>query len=539
MCENKKSEKTATTGVSPLMLWAVLVLWVCLGSPVLGQHYAYVSNMGPLGDPNNDELAIVDLSTNSVVATVPVGNVPQGVAINPAGTAVYVANTVSREFTVIDTVTHTSTTLPAGLFPVGVAIHPNGRHIYLANNDFIDGGVNSTVLVIDRATNTIVDEISCGNNSIGVAVHPDGTKAYVSNIGDGTVAVFDTETHEVLSRITLEPVGPDETCAPVPLVFHPQGTYVYVANRRGPTVWAINTATHEFIARAFGHAHVGISINPEGTTLYVPDFDDIDPNLPPQGSTVAVLDAHTLEGITTIDGLSGPLDVAVHPDGKRLYITNIMGNTLSVVDAATHSIIEDIPVGLLPNAFGECVGPGVPRLLKADAVARLEVVKATIEADANGVVSPQLAIEHLVSALDAGRFGLRENLWSGPDAENLDPRRLDVSLGNVVFETGQAMVEDTLESIRRGWIINAELRSELLAIVDQAVRADRVLAAVAIDDAIVGAKPTETIELAQALLENGNALVKEAKVWDQMDKKAMLLTQAIGEYQHAWQAALD
>ncbi|NQV34188.1 MAG: YncE family protein [Phycisphaeraceae bacterium] len=539
MCENKKSEKTATTGVSPLMLWAVLILWVCLGSPVLGQHYAYVSNMGIPGDPNNDDLSIVDLSTNTVVATVPVGDVPQGVAINPAGTAVYVANTVSGDFTVIDTVTHISTTLPAGLFPVGVAIHPNGRHIYLTKNDFFDGGVNSTVSVIDRATNTIVDEISCGNNSIGVAVHPDGTKAYVSNIGDGTVAVFDTETHEVLGRITLEPVGPDEVCAPVPLVVHPQGTYVYVANRKGPTVWAINTATHEFIARAFGHAHVGISINPEGTRLYVPDFDDTDPNLPPQGATVAVLDAHTLEGITTIDGLSGPLDVAVHPDGKRLYITNVMSNTLSVVDAATNSIIENIPVGILPNAFGECVGPGVPRLLNADAMARLEAVKATIEGGADGVVSPGLALEQIDKALTAGHVGLQAALWSTSASGETDPRRLDASQGCIVFGAGEDTVKAILNAVRNGWIINTELRSELLAISDAVVRAHRVLAAVAIDDAIVGAKPTETIEQAQALLENGNALVKEAKVWDQMDKKAMLLTHAISEYQHAWQAALD
>ena len=417
-----------------------------------------------------------------------------------------------------------------------MTVHPDGTRIYLANTDFFAAAV-STVSVIDRATNTVIDEISCGNGSITVAVHPDGTKAYVLNAFDGTVAVFDTESHEVVDTIVLETVGADEPCTPVPVIVHPAGTYVYVANRQGPTLWAINTATHESIAGAFGKAHVGIGINPAGTVLYLPDIDDSDPNLLAQGTTVDVIDAYTLEHITTIDGFTAPVDVTVHPDGTQLYVSNGLNDTVSVIDTVTHALITTIDVGFRPCAYGEFVGPGVPRLLIADAVARLEVVKATIEADANGVVSPLLAIEYLVSALDAGNFGLREDLWSGSDAENLDPRRLQVSLDSVVFETGQAMVEATLESIRRGWIMDAELHVELLAIVDQAVRADRVLAAVAIDDAIVGQKDAETIEQAQALLEQGDALVKEAKVWEQMDKKATLLTDAISQYQAAWQTA--
>jgi YVTN family beta-propeller protein len=533
---NRKKNRHSTPLSSLTSLWGFLFLFLCLASPVLGQHFAYITNTGEFGGANGD-LSIIDLATNTVIATVPVGDYPQGVAVNPAGTAVYVANTGSSEFTVIDTVTHTATTLPAGPIPAGVAIHPNGRHIYLANIDYFGGGVNSTVSVIDRATHTIVDEITCGNSSIGVEVHPDGTVAYVSNIGDGTVAVFDTETHEVVDRIVLEPVGADEASSPVPLVIHPEGTYVYVANRNGPTVWAINTATHEFTARAFGHAHVGIGVNPAGTVLYVPDFDDTNPNLPPQGTTLAVIDAQTLELITTIDGLNAPLDVSAHPDGTRLYVTNNGNDTVSVIDAVTYATITTIAVGSQPG--GECVDPGVPRLLKEDAVARLQAVKETIEGGAEGVVSPQRAIEHIETALDSGNLCLQEDLWSASDAGEMDPRRLQASQGSAVFRAEQTMVEAILDTIRRGWIINAELRSELLAIIDEAVRADRVLAAVAIDDAIVGGTDPETIERAQALLKNGDALVKEAKVWEQMDRKAALLTNAISEYQHAWQAALN
>ncbi len=521
-----------------ISLLGLLLVVAFSSSSTMGQHYAYITNAGEFGDGVDGDLSIIDLATNTVVATAPLGDYPQGVAVNSAGTAVYVANTGSNDFTVIDTITYTATTLPAGLAPCGVTVHPNGRRIYLANADFMVQGV-STVGVIDRATNTMIDEIACGNGSIAVAVHPDGKVAYVANISDGTIAVFDTDTHEILDTIVLEAVGADELSRPVPMTVHPEGTYVYVANRVGPTLWAINTATHESVARPFGKQHVGIAINPAGTVLYLPDFDGRDPNLPPQGTTVDVIDTKTLELITTIDGFDGPLDVSVHPEGTRLYITNVNADTVSVVDAVTYDLITTIPVGSRPHGYGRCVGAGVPRGLKEDVVARLEAAKDTIAGDAEGVVSPPLAIEHLDTALNAANASLQENLWSTSDGGQVDPRRLVASEGHAVFEAEQTLVEAILAAIRRGWIMNTQLRAELLAIVDEALRADRVLAAVAIDDAILAGAAPEDIARAQEFLEQGDALVKEAGIGQELDRKASLLGGAINQYQKAWETALD
>lgn len=87
--------------------------------------------------------------------------------------------------------------------------------------------------------------------------------------------------------------------------------------------------------------------------------------------------------------------------------------------------------------------------------------------------------------------------------------------------------------------MSAGLRAELLSIVDEAIRADRVLAAVAINDAIVAAADAEDIGNAQEMLEQADALIKEATVWEQLDRKASLLRSVINQYQNAWEAALD
>ena len=65
---------------------------------------------------------MIDTATNTVVATIPVGASPQGVAINPDGTFAYVANGGNDNVSVIDTATNTVVaTIPVGDAPAFLA----------------------------------------------------------------------------------------------------------------------------------------------------------------------------------------------------------------------------------------------------------------------------------------------------------------------------------------------------------------------------------------------------------------------------------
>lgn len=233
-------------------------------------------------------------------------------------------------------------------------------------------------------------------------------------------------------------------------------------------------------------------------------------------------------GVTVADNLS-VVDLA----------TNAGNDTLSVVDAITHVPIATVAVGTSPNSYGEFIGAGVPRLLKEDALARLEAVKTAIEGSADGVGKPELAIKHIEAALISGDLSLRSYLWSGTNPDEVDPHRLDALPGEMVFWSDETTVEDIIDAIRRGWILDAELRSGLIGFIDEIVRADRVLVAVAIDDAIVAVAESDKIAEAQEILEKGDALVKEAAVWERLDKKFSLLNAGINQYRNAWEAAVD
>ena len=138
-------------------------------------------------------------------------------AASPAEAApfAYVANNGSKTVSVIDTATNkVVATVPVGSFPFGVAVTPDGTHVYVTNSD-------STVSVIKTATNTVVKTISVGSLSLtgGVAVTPDGTKVYVTTqapsfpriCGPGSVSGIHRPGNTVVKTV---PTG----CSPVGVV---------------------------------------------------------------------------------------------------------------------------------------------------------------------------------------------------------------------------------------------------------------------------------------------------------------------------------
>ncbi len=87
-----------------------------------------------------------------MLATVNVENGP-GVAVNPGTNRIYVANFVSNNVSVIDGATNSVVaTVSMGNGPESVAVNPGTNRIYVANF------VSNNISVIDGATNSVVDD---------------------------------------------------------------------------------------------------------------------------------------------------------------------------------------------------------------------------------------------------------------------------------------------------------------------------------------------------------------------------------------------
>jgi YVTN family beta-propeller protein len=62
--------------------------------------------LASVGNDTNNTVAVINTATNTVSATVSVGDGPRGVAVTPNGAFAYVANVVPDNVSVIDTATN-------------------------------------------------------------------------------------------------------------------------------------------------------------------------------------------------------------------------------------------------------------------------------------------------------------------------------------------------------------------------------------------------------------------------------------------------
>ena len=143
-----------------LVFAAVLSL---LGSGQTLAQNAYVTNDA------SDTVLVIATASNTVIATIPVGDYSRGVAVTPDGRKVYVTNENSNTVSVIDTATNiVIATIPVGIGPAGVAVSPDGHKVYVANES--SAAVSVIMTESDTVTGTIT--FSRFDNPFAVVFQP-------------------------------------------------------------------------------------------------------------------------------------------------------------------------------------------------------------------------------------------------------------------------------------------------------------------------------------------------------------------------------
>jgi YVTN family beta-propeller protein len=294
--------------------------------------FAYVTNV------SSHTISVIDIATNTVVATPAVDGAPSRIALMPDHSRAYIPTRDVAEdgrIAVLDlkTLAVTSTFLLTDFFIAGIAITPDGSRAYVANS-----GNDHVVKVLDTATNTVTSAIPM-RLSLEVAISPDGALAYVTDF-DG-VTVVDTATNTISTTIPIDK-GSTVTTGRGIAVTH---TTAYVTNGGHDTVAVIDTATHDVTTTVdVGLDPVGVAVSPDGRRVFVTNH----------AGTVSVIDASTNTVVDTITVGTDPFGVAFSPDGSVALVTNSGSDTVSVIDTVTNAVRTEIPVGHQP--FGLAIG---------------------------------------------------------------------------------------------------------------------------------------------------------------------------------------
>jgi YVTN family beta-propeller protein len=318
--------------------------------------------------PPSRAAAPADVVTVDVLASVPVGEDPVEVAVDPAGEAVYVANSRDGTVSVIDTATREVVeTITVGRQPRGLAVDPAAGLVYVAS--VIEG--EGSVSVIDSGTRQVIDTISlgAGTGSGELGIDPRTNSLFVVN-GDGTLSVVDTQSRQVVETLAVGrtvlgmAVDPEEGAAFVSsggtvtvidtrtrrivkivewggaaqLAVDSTAGLLLVANEADGTVSVFDTATHELIATVVAggpYGPFGVATDPTAGLAYVTGGSVLDADGDGATWLVAVMDTDTLEVVETITWD----DARPRVGGLPLAVADPATDSLYVLDAGFVTVI--------------------------------------------------------------------------------------------------------------------------------------------------------------------------------------------------------
>jgi 6-phosphogluconolactonase len=257
--------------------------------------FLYVANPGQL---ENDISLFTIASNGALTEKLPRTSIgsdasqPEFLAMDPAGSYLYVANTLSFNISVfsIDGSTGLLTQLanspfPIGLPPLNMQLTPSGNYLYVtasggqrgsSDGSIVGFSVNAGVITPLAAPNPID---SGGFNPKGLVIDPTGTYLYAANTSSGSVAIFTIGSSGTLSLLPGTPIATTPNIAPVSLILDPKGAFLYVANQGSsnvavysigsnglPTVLTTSTTTGAFVTEGSPSFLVA---DPSGQYLYV------------------------------------------------------------------------------------------------------------------------------------------------------------------------------------------------------------------------------------------------------------------------------
>ena len=202
-----------------------------------------------------------------------------------------------------------------GDFPAGIAADAHGR-LYVSDNS---AGGGSTPAFALPAGLTIYDPTAgkpigrfafdspthTSNYPLGVAVRPDGSRTFVASERDGVVLALDTSDPAHITQLAAIPTG----SRPTAVLLNRDASRLFVANSQSDTVSVIDTATDAVV----------------GTVLLRP-------------------------GTSRGPANETPVNLALAPDGRTLYVPLADLNAVAVVDVQALSLTGLVPAGWYPSA---------------------------------------------------------------------------------------------------------------------------------------------------------------------------------------------
>jgi len=253
---------------------------------------------------------------------------PRGVAINPAADTAVVADEKADTVSLVELNSQkVIATIPVGKAPGGTAID-NGLNIAIVANSKDD-----TVSLIDMTALSVVKTIPVGKEPQGPAVNQSTHQALVANHQDNSVAVIDLVNYTCISVLQ---VGQ----GPIDVSIDEALNIGLVVNEKDHSLSVIDLTAYKVIAvLSLANKPFAVDINSERHIAAITNEKD---------NSITVVDLRTWQ-TSTVKACKHPIDVAVNSLDNRALVVCDEDRSLLLIDLDTKSTVQSYALEKLPK----------------------------------------------------------------------------------------------------------------------------------------------------------------------------------------------
>lgn len=280
-----------------------------------------------VGNKGEDSFGIYDLADGKQLAKLPTGSQPHEIAVMGDGSQAAVVNYGGSTIDIID------------LDPLGkvatIELSPNKRPhglLWMSKSERLIATTEGSSSVAIVEPDGKITSIATGQQGSHMVALLGEERAFVANIGSGTVSVLDLKANTKLRDLRIG--GKPEGIAVA-------SGKVFVGDLTAPRLSVFDAATYEKLGElAIDGNAIRVIASPDGKTIATSNIE--------KGS-VTLIDAATHSVLRSFPVSADPQAAQVtliwSADGKRLFAAETMRNQIAEIDAGTGKVLRRIDVG--------------------------------------------------------------------------------------------------------------------------------------------------------------------------------------------------
>jgi YVTN family beta-propeller protein len=281
----------------------------------------------------SNNVSVINDSTNSVVATIPVGSSPCAVVYDPLSGDLFVANQASDNVSVISDATNAVVaTVTVGKLPFFELYDGGTGDVYVANFN------SANVSVISGSSNSLVATVPVGNDPIALAWASGAGEVFSMNFNSNNVTVINDTTNAVVANLAVGG-GPFWATDAAP------AGEMFVLNFWSYNVSVISEASDSVVANPAVGPRPVYAVYDSGRGEVFVEND--------ASSNLSVINDTSNRVVANIGVGSAP-GAAAYNQGDGLgevFVVNSGSNNVSIVSDATNKVFHTVAVGSSPIAI--------------------------------------------------------------------------------------------------------------------------------------------------------------------------------------------